>query len=79
MLFTAYPICAFAILEKDVFPGGYDSHKLKSYIPFLYFAGQRNLSFNQFQFGLWCINAIMQAVLIFQLCKSSFEQGIISS
>lgn len=56
LVFTALPVCAYATWEKDVFSiPEVDGEYITKYIPSLYFAGQRNITYNQIVQFTWLI------------------------
>jgi magnesium-transporting ATPase (P-type) len=66
LVFTALPIQWYAVSEIDVYPSDLrDSVNYRSFIPSLYFPGQRNLQYNYFITVLWLTVGFVQSLTIY--------------
>eukprot|EP00760_Papus_ankaliazontas_P014969 PhM_4_TR16204/c0_g1_i1/m.42219/K14802/DRS2, ATP8A; phospholipid-transporting ATPase len=60
ILFTAFPIMALAVFDKDV-----RDHDLAFYFPTMYVHGQKSPDFNSRVFALWMLDAIAMSFILF--------------
>jgi magnesium-transporting ATPase (P-type) len=75
LAFTAFPLGAKAVWDQDINPVT-DGPGFKSFMPKLYYIGQKSTIFNFKNYFIWVLYGCCHAVIVFVLPYYIFHNGI---
>jgi magnesium-transporting ATPase (P-type) len=78
MFFTAWPLMAKALFDQDISPAkNLDGTRFRSFLPKLYYVGQKSTVFNLSNYLLWVSVAILHSLIVFLIPYFVFNKAIL--